>query len=89
MPRAASALHQRWGEFEHIYRAAMQVGWDIDGRFLYSPTPTGLSYVEWFKQIAAAAKGEYGCDLKVTAVTQWGQIPLELKEQLLSLGGVK
>ncbi|MDO8939709.1 MAG: hypothetical protein Q7U98_11165 [Methylicorpusculum sp.] len=74
------------GEFEHVYRAAIEVYWDKDGRFLYSPKPNKRTYIEWFVQIVAAVKGEYGCDLKVTGATQWKQIPIELKEQLLSLG---
>jgi hypothetical protein len=77
------------GEFEHIYRAATQVYWDKKGRFLYSPKPIEWTYVEWFKQIVAATKGEYGCDLRITGSTQWKEIPSELKEQLLNLGGVK
>jgi hypothetical protein len=74
------------GEFEHIYQAAMEVYWDKDGGFLYSPKPKECSYLQWFKQIVAAAKNEYGCDLKITGITKWKEIPSELKEQLLSIG---
>lgn len=71
--------------FDHIYRAAMEVHWDNDGRFLYSPKPREWSYADWFKQIVAAAKDEYGCDLKITNSTEWKEIPLDLKDQLLNI----
>jgi hypothetical protein len=75
------------GEFEHIYRATMEVYWDKDGGFLYASKPEAWSYLQWFKQIVAAVKGEYGCDLKITGVTKWKDISPELREQLLNIGG--
>ena len=72
--------------FEHIYRAAMEVHWDNDDRFLYSPKPREWSYEQWFGQIVDAAKDEYGCDLRITPETLWENVSSEIKEKLLHLG---
>jgi hypothetical protein len=66
-------------QFEFIYRDASGVNWDDKERVLYSPKPSELTYLDWFKQIILATKGEYGCELKVTSETKWTNIPEELK----------
>jgi hypothetical protein len=72
-------------EFPLIYRAAMQVGWDSQGRFLFSPVPTEWSYVDWFKQIAAAARDEYGCALVITKQTSWRGVEPALQIAILAV----
>ena len=73
-------------EFPLIYRAAMEVHWDQKGRFLYSPRPREWSYPQWFHQIVAAARGEYGCALSITPQTRWNNIDANLKEAILAAG---
>jgi len=70
-------------DFAYIYRAAMEVHWDEQGKFLYSPPPKEWSYVQWFQQIIAAAKDEYGCFLSITPRTQWRSVKPDLKEAIL------
>ena len=67
--------------FPYIYREAMEVHWDNEGRFLYSPKPREWSYVRWFQQILAAAK-EQACVLEVTSATEWSAIPGGLRAEL-------
>ena len=57
--------------FPFIHRAGMEVGWDKEGRFLYSPALREWSYARWFQQIVAAVASEYGCSLAVTPRTRW------------------
>jgi hypothetical protein len=61
----------RSSSFPYIYRAGMEVRWDDEGQYLYSPKPREWSYVKWFQQILAAVKGEYGCTLVITPDTHW------------------
>jgi len=70
--------------FPLIYRAAMEVHWDDQGRFLYSPSPREWSYPQWFTQIVAAVRGEYGCALVITSHTQWTNIEPGVKEAILA-----
>lgn len=69
-------------QFEFIYRDASGVSWDDNGRFLYAPKPKEMTYLDWFRQIILATKGEYGCELKVTSETNWTNIPNELKNHI-------
>ncbi|WP_176693282.1 hypothetical protein [Arenimonas terrae] len=73
-------------DFAYIYRAAMEVHWDEQGQFLYSPPPRAWSYTDWFAQIVAATKDEYGCDLRITSQTTWVNIDPALKELICALG---
>ena len=45
--------------FEHIWRAAMQVNWDVAQHRLFGPRPREWSYVDWFRKIVAALADEY------------------------------
>jgi len=69
-------------QFDFIYRAAAEVGWDNKEKFLYSPKPREWTYLDWFRQIILVAKDEYGCQLTVTNETKWVNIPEELKTQI-------
>jgi len=68
------------GDFEYIYRAAMQVGWDAESRSLFSPPPRSWSHLDWFHQIQDAVRSEYGRVLVVDADTTWDGVPNELRE---------
>jgi hypothetical protein len=61
--------------FPHVWRAAMEVYWEESSRTLYSPTPREWTYGDWFRQILAAAKDEYGFKLELTASTKWIDVP--------------
>jgi hypothetical protein len=68
--------------FPHIYRAAMQVGWDPDNRTLFSPKPREWSYLQWFRQIVAAASDEYGVRLVIAPQTAWFNVPDTLRAEI-------
>jgi hypothetical protein len=68
--------------FPYIYRAAMQVGWDPDNRTLFSPKPREWSYLQWFRQIVAAASDEYGVRLVITPQTAWSDVPDALRAEI-------
>ncbi|MBP7981735.1 MAG: hypothetical protein KAY90_01950 [Arenimonas sp.] len=70
--------------FPLIYRSAMEVHWDVPGKFLYSPSPREWSYSKWFMQILSAVKSEYGFSLLITPQTDWGNIPADVKTEILS-----
>lgn len=74
-------------EFTHIYRSSMEVHWDSEGGFLHSPSPREWSYLQWFEQIVAAVKAEYGCSLSITSFTRWESVDPGLKEAILTLSG--
>ncbi len=71
-------------EFPFIFRAAMQVGWESQGSFLYSPTPKEWSHLQWFEQIIAAAKAEYGCHLVITQSTIWRGVEPEVRRTIIA-----
>ncbi|MFD1612017.1 hypothetical protein ACFSCW_09415 [Sphingomonas tabacisoli] len=68
--------------FEHIYRAAMQVNWDVSARRLFSPKPREWTYLDWFKHMIAAAVDEYGTELRLTTDTIWTAIPVSLRAEI-------
>lgn len=70
-------------DFRYIYRAAMEVNWNNEGKYLYSPKPKEWSYSMWFKQIHAAAKDEYGVALKISKETRWKSIDDGLKKLII------
>jgi hypothetical protein len=69
-------------DFPYIYRAAMEVGWDADNRTLFSNKPLEWSYLHWFRQIVAAAAGEYGVRLVITPQTTWSDVPDALRAEI-------
>jgi hypothetical protein len=71
--------------FDYIYRAAMEVNWDAATRRLFSPKPREWPYVDWFKQIMAAAADEYGTALRVTPHTGWTNVPADLRAEIEGL----
>lgn len=73
--------------FPFIYRAGMEVQWDEDGKYLYSPPPREWSYTRWFQQVIAAVKGEYGCVMVITSETIWHNVDDTLKVSITSSVG--
>ena len=59
----------------------MEVHWDNDGKYLFSPKPREWSYLDWFKQIIAAAK-EQSCSLIFNEDTIWANIQNCLKAEI-------
>jgi hypothetical protein len=74
-------------KFPHIWRAALEVYWDEQGGFLHSPTPRKWSYLQWFQQIIAATKDEYGCSLFLTSSTQWSGVESSVRDAILGSAG--
>ncbi|MDB5802471.1 MAG: hypothetical protein JWL63_3410 [Rhodocyclales bacterium] len=68
--------------FQYIYRAAMDVHWDAEGKFLHAPVPRKWSHLQWFKQIINAVKDEYNCQLSVTEKTIWENVTGTAKEEM-------
>jgi len=73
--------------FPFIYRAGMEVYWDNDGKYLYSPSPREWTYIRWFQQIIAAVEGEYGCVLAITPDTRWHNVEDTPKALITSSSG--
>ena len=71
-------------DFAYIYRAGMEVQWDEQGEFLFSPPTREWTYVRWFEQLVEAARGECGYDLTVNSLTRWVAIEPSLKEAILA-----
>lgn len=67
--------------FPYIYREAMEVHWDDNSRFLYSPKPREWSYVRWFQQILAAAR-EQSSLLRLTSTTKWSGVPESIRAEI-------
>jgi hypothetical protein len=70
--------------FPLIYRAAMEVHWDEPSQSLFSPAPREWTYVNWFDQIVAAVKDEYGINLLLTPSTAWRNTPNDLRSEILN-----
>ena len=75
-------LKPRTQSFPFIYRAAMEVGWDAENQRLFSPMPREWTYLDWFRQLLAAAADEYGVRLKVSSATVWSDVPEALRAQI-------
>lgn len=73
-------------KFPYIYREAMEIHWDENGRFLFAPAPPRSQLaapVWWFQRILAAAR-EQGCELCFTEATRWHNMPSETQKDILS-----
>jgi hypothetical protein len=67
--------------FPYIYREAMEVHWDVKRSCLYSPVPRKWSYLDWFRQIKAAAR-EQGVELEVSQATSWVEVDPALRQAI-------
>lgn len=75
--------------FPHIYREAMEVHWDSEGKYLCSPAPPRSQLatpIWWFKQILSAAKAQE-CGLVLETATRWNNVPQDLKDEIVSFQG--
>ena len=72
--------------FPYIYREAMEVGWDVAGRFLFSPIPKEWSYGRWFQQIISSTK-EQGCELVLSRATVWKDVPDSVRQEIATSFG--
>jgi|GEM_PF-1029006 len=72
-------------KFPYIYREAMEVHWDEDECFLYSPKPRDWFYLDWFKQITKAAESQ-STRLIINDDTKWVNVPNEIKQKLVDAG---
>ena len=71
------------GDFEHVYRSAMEVYWDRQTRRLSNPRrPRDWTPVQWFQQIVAAIADEYGVLLKLNTRTTWTAVPADLQSAI-------
>ena len=68
--------------FPYVWRAAMEVQWSEASGTLHSPTPRAWSYSDWFRQILAAVKDEYGCQLQLTPQTFWRNVNPETQASI-------
>ncbi len=75
-------------KFPSIYREAMDVHWDEDSNYLFGAElrhyEWSWGYIEWFKQIIAAAKKQ-SIELVISEKTKWINVPDNLQKEILSL----
>ncbi len=70
--------------FPYVWRAAMEVQWSEASGTLHSPVPRAWSYSDWFRQILAAVKDEYGYHLQLTPQTSWCNVNLETQSSIVA-----
>lgn len=70
----------------YIWRSAMEVHWDEKNQRLFAPRPRDWSYLDWFRQILAAAADEYGIRLIIDDLTRWSGIDGALQRQIEEAG---
>ena len=77
-------------DYAYIYRAAVGVNWSPELSCLFAPQPKEWSYVDWFENIYAAVRSEYGDQLFITSTTIWRNVPAELRERIMkSFSGIE
>lgn len=64
-----------------IYREAVEVHWDQEGRFLYSSKPREWSYFDWFTHILSVAD-PFADSLMISEETKWKEIPEKLRSKI-------
>ena len=75
--------------FPFIYREAMEVHWDENENYLFAPPPPHAQLatpIWWFQRVLAAAR-EQACELGITPETKWHNVPVELKEEIVTFLG--
>ena len=70
--------------FEYIYRSAMGIDWNSSEGFLYPRIIGAWQPADWFRQILAAVRNEYYCDLHLTLETNWTDIDTETRRAIES-----
>lgn len=71
-------------KFEYIYRSAMGIDWNSNEGFLFPRLLGSWSPVDWFRQILAAVRNEYRCELLLTLDTEWINIDQAIREAIES-----
>lgn len=74
-------------DFDLIYRAGMEVGWDPARKCLFAPSPREWPYPMWFRRIVAAVSDEYRVRLMLTKRTAWVNVPDEIRTAMAALAG--
>ena len=72
-------------KFTLIYRTAIEVHWDNEEYFLYSPKPKDWSYLNWYQHIIKVIETECNCRLNLTKDTVWKNINEELKTEICKM----
>jgi len=62
----------------------MEVYWNESSSTLHSPPPRTWSYADWYRQIVAAAKDEYGYVLVLAPDTRWTNIAADVQEAIVA-----
>ncbi len=70
-------------DFAFIYRAATGVRWDNASSSLVAPKPKDWSYLNWFENIYASVRSEYGDQLIIFSNTKWFNVPNELRREII------
>lgn len=78
-------VRPRQGAYPMVYRAGMQVYWDEHHARLFSPKPIEWSYLDWYKQIIAAVRSEYGVVLRIDGGTIWTDVSDALQSEIRSV----
>jgi hypothetical protein len=75
-------------KFLMIYREALEVCWDSEFNFLYTPKPKKWSYLDWYKQIRLGAHRQ-GVELITSKKTEWINIPDDLQQEMIYADKIK
>lgn len=70
-------------DFSFIYRTATGVNWDNASSSFTAPKPKEWSYLNWFENIYASVRGEYGDQLFISNRTKWSNVDNELKHEII------
>ena len=70
-------------KFPVMYREAVEVNWNEEKHYLFSPKPRKWSYTDWFLHIVSAAKLQ-SCELFISEKTCWKNISEKLKVETLN-----
>ena len=65
----------------HIWREGVEVHWDDEQRFLYSPEPRNWTYTEWYRHIVGVAE-THEDSLVLTDETKWVNVPEALQAEI-------
>lgn len=70
--------------FPYVYREAIEVAWDAEGRYLCAPPPPRSQPAPvgwWLRQIFAAAQAQ-DCELYLAQKTILRNIPYQLEDEI-------
>jgi len=65
--------------YDHIYRAAAGIEWDLREGFLHAEEPVKWTYPVYFGQIISAVASEYGATLTLEPTTEWLNVPADIR----------